>query len=101
MNDQLILGTKSERLLLAVRGQPRASQNKISGTHQRALKARLTAPPMDSRANLQLLRFLPTAFDCPPVISRCTKGGRSRSKVVVLEGLSEEELLKLLNLYMV
>ena len=65
MNAQLKLGTRSGRLLLTVQVQPRSSQTKISGTHQRALKVRLTAPPMDNRANLQLLRLLAHCLRLP------------------------------------
>ena len=89
MNDQLKLGTRSGQRLLTVRVQPRSSQNKISGTHQGALKVSLTAPPVDNRANLQFLRFLAHYLRLPTRNLSLLQGGRSRSKVVVLDGLSE------------
>ena len=42
----------------AVRVQPRASRDEIAGEWQDGLKIRLTAPPVDDRANEALLRLL-------------------------------------------
>jgi len=45
-------------LLLAVHIQPRARQDEIVGTHGDRLKIRITAPPVDGKANSHLIRFL-------------------------------------------
>jgi uncharacterized protein (TIGR00251 family) len=45
-------------LILNVRVQPRASRDEIVGVHGEQLKIRLTAPPVDGKANQTLLKFL-------------------------------------------
>lgn len=45
-------------LLLTVHIQPRARQDEIVGPHGDRLKIRITAPPVDGKANSHLIRFL-------------------------------------------
>lgn len=45
-------------ITFSVRVVPRASRDAIEGEHQGALKVRLTAPPMDDRANDALIQLL-------------------------------------------
>ncbi len=47
----------------AVRVQPRASRSEITGEWQGALRVRLTAPPVDDKANEELRRLLADAFE--------------------------------------
>jgi uncharacterized protein YggU (UPF0235/DUF167 family) len=49
-----------------VRVAPRSSRNSIDGEYDGALKIRLTAPPVDSRANEALRKFLATALNISP-----------------------------------
>lgn len=52
-------------LLLNLHVQPRASRDEFGGPHGDALKLRITAPPVDGKANAHLVRFLATTFDVP------------------------------------
>jgi uncharacterized protein YggU (UPF0235/DUF167 family) len=49
---------KDGAVSFAVRVQPRASRDEISGAWHDGLKIRLSAPPVDDRANEALRRFL-------------------------------------------
>jgi uncharacterized protein (TIGR00251 family) len=49
-------------LILHVQLQPRASRDEFAGIHGNALKIRLTAPPVDGKANAALVAFLAEAF---------------------------------------
>lgn len=54
---------QGERLLLTVRLQPRASCDEIVGPHgTESLKIRITAPPVDGKANQHLIKYLAKAF---------------------------------------
>ena len=52
-------------LVLALHVQPGAARTEVAGTHGDALKIRLAAPPVDGKANAELLRFLADAFAVP------------------------------------
>jgi len=72
----------------AVRVQPRASRDEIAGECQEGLKIRLTAPPVDDRANEALRRLLAASLKVPLSAVRIASGERSRSKRVEVRGVT-------------
>ena len=56
---------EGDELLLSLRVQPRASSDKFVGPHGNEYKLRITAPPVDGKANEHLRRFLAKAFAVP------------------------------------
>jgi uncharacterized protein (TIGR00251 family) len=72
----------------AVRVQPRASRDEIAGEWQDGVKIRLTAPPVDDRANEALRRFLATNLNVPLSAVRIAAGEHSRSKRVEVRGVT-------------
>lgn len=66
-------------LVLNIHLQPRASRDEIIGGQGNCLKIRITAPPVEGKANAHLLRFLAKAF------------GVARSQVVLLSGEKSRE----------
>ena len=56
------------------------------------LRARVTAPPVDGRANDALERLLARALDLPRSDVRIVSGGRGRLKTVAVDGMSEEDV---------
>jgi uncharacterized protein (TIGR00251 family) len=72
----------------AVRVQPRASRDEIAGEWQDGLKIRLTAPPVDDRANEALRRLLAERLKVPLSAVRIASGERSRSKRVEVRGVT-------------
>lgn len=72
----------------AVRVQPRASRDEIVGEYLDGLKIRLTAPPVDDRANAALRRFLASRLKVPLAAVRIASGGRGRTKRVEINGVT-------------
>jgi uncharacterized protein (TIGR00251 family) len=72
----------------AVRVQPRASRDEIVGEWQEGLKIRLTAPPVDDRANEALRRLLAASLKVPLSAVRIASGERSRTKRVEIRGVT-------------
>ena len=77
---------------MTVRVQPRASANEIVGVHGDALKVRLTAPPVEDAANDLLVKFLADTFGIPTRAITIVAGASSRTKIVELEGITEERV---------
>lgn len=67
-------------LLLHVRVQPRAGRDEIVGLLGGALKVRITAAPVDGKANTHLLRFLAKCFGVPPSRVELISGATGRNK---------------------
>jgi uncharacterized protein len=72
----------------AVRVQPRSNRDEIVGEYQDALKIRLTAPPLDDRANAALCKFLAARLKLPLAAVRIASGSRSRTKRVEVTGIT-------------
>lgn len=51
--------------IITIHAAPRAARNHIHGTHGDALKIRLKAPPVDGKANRELLAFLAQCLGLP------------------------------------
>jgi len=79
---------KEGTVSFAVRVQPRASRDQIVGVYQDGLKIRLTAPPVDDRANEALRKLLASRLNVPIAAVRIASGERSRSKRVEVRGVT-------------
>ena len=80
---------------IAVRVIPRAKRNKIVGLlEDDTLKVRLTAPPVDGKANMALIKFLSDAFGIQKSDIEILSGETSRTKLIRLMGLTKKELRK-------
>ena len=81
--------------VFAVRVTPRASRDAIEGEHAGALKVRLTAPPVEGRANEALRRLLAEELDVPVSAVRIVGGEASRTKRVSVAGVPAAQVLAL------
>ena len=75
-----------------VRVQPRASRDSVGGEWEGALRVRLTAPPVESRANEALCRLLAKYLNVPTGAVRLLSGSRSRTKRVEIAGVTAEQV---------
>ena len=64
---------------------PRAPRSGLAGVHDDRLKLRLCAPPVDGRANAELIALLARLFGVPRRRVRLTAGVRGRNKTVEIE----------------
>jgi hypothetical protein len=81
--------------IFAVRVQPRASRDAVEGEWQGALKVRLTAPPVDDKANAALCVFLAEQLNIPRSAVRILAGERSRIKRVEIRGVTAQQVQEL------
>ncbi len=69
-------------IVLTLHVQPGAARTEVAGQHGDALKIRLAAPPVDGKANAELLRYLADAFGVPLRQVMLVRGEASRRKLV-------------------
>ena len=76
----------------AVRVVPRANRNEIVGVHGDALKVRLTASPVEGRANEALTAFLAQRLGVRKSQVEIVAGTTSRRKMIRVIGLLAQEV---------
>lgn len=77
---------------LNVRLTPRASGNEVRGFVGETLQVRVTAAPVDGRANEALLRLVAATAAVPRSAVRIVAGQTSREKVIAVDGIAGDEL---------
>jgi uncharacterized protein len=83
---------------ISVRVQARAAREEIVGVRAGALIVRLTAPPVDGRANEALCRLLARRLAVAKTRVAVVRGAGSRDKLVRVEGVSAAQLARELGL---
>lgn len=79
---------------LAVQVAPNAKKSEVMAVLDDALKIRLQAPPLDGRANEELIRFLAASLGVPKSAIVLTHGQTNKRKLLEIQapGLSLESL---------
>lgn len=77
---------RDDVITLTLHVQPGAKRSEIAGLHGDALKIKLSAPPVEGRANEALLKFLAKTFEVPLRNVELLQGTQSRHKVVAVAG---------------
>jgi uncharacterized protein (TIGR00251 family) len=80
-------GATSGIVVLRVHVQPRAGRSGVVGRHGDALKIRVSAPPVDDRANAAVVELVAGLAGVAPSAVTVVGGGRSRAKRVRIEGV--------------
>ena len=83
---------------ISVRLQPRAKRSELGGERAGALLVRVTAPPVDGKANDALCRLIAARAGVPRRSVEVVRGGSSRDKVVRVEGVEPAELRRALGI---
>ena len=77
---------------VTVRLTPRAGRNEIAGERSGVLLVRVTAPPVDGRANDALCRLIAKRARVGVRSVSIVRGASQREKVVRVEGIGTREL---------
>ena len=77
-----------EGVVLNVRAQPRSSRSGIDGLLGDAVKVRIRSAPVDGKANKELIETLADAFDLPKSALEFKSGETSKTKRILLRGLT-------------
>ena len=82
-------GTVAE---IAIRLQPRAKREEVVGERAGAIVVRVTAPPVDGKANAALCAFVARAAGVSPSRVAVVRGQTSRDKVLRVDGATDDEV---------
>jgi uncharacterized protein (TIGR00251 family) len=78
---------------LAVRLQPRAKRDEIVGLRDGRLAVRVSAPPVDGKANAALCRLLAKRLGVAPSTVAVVRGHTARDKLVHVDGIETSILM--------
>jgi uncharacterized protein len=79
---------------LRVRVTARAGRDELAGLRDGVLHVRVSAPPIDGKANRAVCKLIARAVGVGKASVRVTKGERSRDKVVEIEGVEPAAALR-------
>jgi len=77
---------------IEVRLRPRGNRDELIGMRDGVLQARVSAPPVDGRANRALCKLIAKRLDIAPSRVSIVRGERSRDKLVQVEGVERSTL---------
>ena len=79
---------------IVVRVQPNASQNQIAGFKDGVLYLRVAAPPVEGKANQELIRFLSGILEVSKSDITIEKGMTGKRKIVRITGLTQGQVVE-------
>ena len=85
---------KEEQATIVVQVQPNASQNKITRFKDGVWHLRIAAPPIRGKANQELTRFLSEILGIGQSKLTIAKGTTSKRKVIVVKGLTQNQVME-------
>lgn len=84
-------------MFITVRVYPNATKNEVVGFSDGVWQVRVAAPPIKGKANKELISFLSKVLGVGRSSLNITKGHTTRSKLITVDGLTQEELMKRLS----
>ncbi|MGB7587983.1 MAG: DUF167 domain-containing protein [Solirubrobacterales bacterium] len=82
-----------EAAQIPVRLRPRGRSDELLGIRDGVLQARVTAPPVDGRANRALCKLIAKRVGVAPSRVSVVHGVKSREKVVRVEGVRQAKVI--------
>jgi uncharacterized protein (TIGR00251 family) len=83
---------------LRVRLQPRAGRDEVVGERDGAVVVRVSAPPVEGRANAALCELIARLVDLPTSSVRLIHGEKGRDKLVEIDGRETRDVRRALGL---
>jgi uncharacterized protein len=82
----------TKHVQIEVRLRPRGSGNELLGMRAGVLQAKVTAPPVDGKANKALCKLIAKRVGVAPSRVSVVRGEKAREKVVRVEGIDATAL---------
>ena len=89
-----MLGSEAK---ISLRVYPSAARSEVVGFTDGVLQVKVAAPPLKGQANKELIAVLSKALAVDKGAITIIKGHTSRSKVITVDGLSREDIMRRLS----
>ncbi|RMD82008.1 MAG: YggU family protein [Lentisphaerae bacterium] len=86
--------THKDGVCISVQVKPQCSRTGVLGIHDGHLVIGLKSPPVEGKANTELIKYLAKYFDLPRIDVEIINGTKNRRKTVLLAGKTKDELLR-------
>ena len=83
---QVIIATPMATYMLQVKVKPNARVSSLRQTEDGSWQAQLKSPPVDGKANAELVALVAGHFRCPKSAVTIKSGASGRTKLVKIEG---------------
>lgn len=88
----------AEGVTISLYVQPNAPKSEIIGEHNNSLKIKIKAPPVEGKANAAVIEFFSEILKLSKSRLEILRGDQSRMKVLLIRGLSLEQVKAALKL---
>jgi uncharacterized protein (TIGR00251 family) len=88
------LQVSGDAVFISIKLQPRSSKNEIGEPLGNELRIKVTAPPVDSKANEALIELLSETLGCPKSALALVHGRTSPHKRIAIRGISAETIIQ-------
>lgn len=85
-----------EETVIRIRLTPRSSGNAVSGLKDGVFRIKVTAPPVEGKANQALIVFLSKALGVSKSSLEIVSGVKSRDKTIRIRGVTGQDVQKAL-----
>jgi uncharacterized protein (TIGR00251 family) len=79
-------------VIFSIRVVPRSSRCEITGIQNDALKLKITAPPVEGKANEECIRFLSDKLGVKKSRITIKAGHKSKNKTVSVSGITRQDV---------
>lgn len=92
-----MLKSTKDGIILNLKISPNSSKNMFL-VEETGLKVKITAQPIDGKANKALIEFLSKQFRVPKTYFEIIKGETSKDKTILIKNIDEEKISFIKNL---
>jgi uncharacterized protein (TIGR00251 family) len=94
----IFVSEQKDGIIIRLHIQPGASKNELVGLHGDRLKIRLKAPPVEGKANKELINYLSKVFEIPKNEIEIISGQTGRRKNVKIIGITKDHLFQIIKI---
>ncbi len=87
ISNNLSFDMDKKDLIIHIKVEPRSSRSGITGFYGEGLKVKLASPPVEGKANKELIEVLAKKFGIRKKDVEIIKGEKSKNKIVKLYGV--------------